>query len=482
MSLFKSLDSAFIDGEWIKSSDTSIFPVFNPASLESITQVPNCTKNDAIKAIESAKIAFRNHAKTSAFERSNWLMQWYTAIEDNKAALAELVTQESGKPLAEAIAEVQYAASFFQWFAESIKRPQGEIISPSTTNKRLMTIKQPIGVVAGITPWNFPIAMLAKKVAPAIAAGCSFVLKPAAETPLSALALAKLSKQTDLPKGLFNVVTSTHSADIGDVFTTHEFIKKITFTGSTEVGKKLLAQSADTIKSTSMELGGNAPFIIFDDADLDTAVDGLMVSKFRNSGQTCVCANRVFVHNALMEDFLQKLTDKVNLLSVGNGLDEGSTIGPLINQNGFDKVATLVQAAIEQGATCLVGGKPHNKGGTYFEPTILTGVTDSMAITQTEIFGPVVPVLSFTDETDVIARANDTPYGLAAYFFSQNLNRVFRVSEQLKAGIIGINEGMISHANVPFGGVKASGIGREGADVGLEAYLETKSLCIGNVA
>lgn len=478
---FLSSSNQFINNDWVQALSNKTFTVNNPATQEVIAQVPNSSKEDAVTAIKFAKSAFHNNSTASAFERSNWLIQWYQAIQANKSALAELVTLESGKPLAEALAEVQYAASFFLWFAESIKRPKGEVLTPSTQNKRLMTIKQPIGVVAAITPWNFPIAMLAKKVAPAIAAGCSFVLKPAAETPLSALALAELSQETDLPKGLFNVITTRDSAAIGDVFTSHAFVKKITFTGSTQVGKTLIAQSAESIKSTSMELGGNAPFIVFEDADLNLAIEGLMASKFRNSGQTCVCANRVFVHEHIMENFLSKLIPEVNVLKVGNGLDEGTQVGPLINQNGFDKVKTLVDDAVKQGATCLAGGEPHEKGGTFYEPTLLTQVSDSMEITQTEIFGPVVAILSFTDEQEVIDRANDTPYGLAAYFFTQNINRVFRVSEQLKAGIIGINDGMISHANVPFGGVKESGIGREGADIGLDAYLETKSLCIGNI-
>ena len=467
----------FINDDWIEAND--VFDVINPATQSLITQVSNGNETHTLLAIEAASTAFKSWSKQTALYRSNLLKKWFQLILDNADDLAVLLTTEQGKPLAEAKGEVVYGASFIEWFAEECKRMYGETIPTPAGNKRLMTIKQPIGVVAAITPWNFPIAMITRKIAPALASGCTVVLKPAEDTPLCALALAYLAKEAGLPNGVFNVITTTHAAAIGKVLTTHTLIKKVSFTGSTEVRKILMEQSSATLKKLSLELGGNAPCIIFDDANLEVAVKGAIASKYRNAGQTCVCANRILVQKNIYPAFIAAYIQAVQTLQVGNGLKNDTQIGPLINKEAVEKVQHLLADAIQKGASITLGGNIHDAGALFFEPTIITNCNNEMLLSKEEIFGPVSSIFVFDTEADAIEIANNTEYGLAAYFFSNNVHRIYRVAEQLEYGMIGINEGIISHAEAPFGGIKQSGFGKEGSKYGIEEYVTTKYLCLG---
>ena len=471
--------AALIDGAWITSKAT--FAVTNPATGVKLADVPDLTPDDARRAIDAAHRAFPAWAARTAKERAAILRRWFELITAETESLARLMTAEQGKPLAEARGEVTYGASFIEWFAEEGKRAYGHTIPTTVSSRRYITIKQPIGVAAAITPWNFPIAMITRKVGCALAAGCTIVVKPSEETPLCALAVAKLAQDAGLPKGVLNVVTSGHAADVGKALTEDARVRKLTFTGSTEVGRILYRQSADTIKKLTLELGGNAPLIIFDDADLATAVAGTMASKFRNAGQTCVCANRILVQAGIHDSFVAALKDAVAGLVVGPGDEAGATVGPLINSEAVDKVTALVADAVGHGASIAAGGEPMTKQGRFYPPTILTGVGPQMRISNEEIFGPVAAITRFETEAEAIARANSTPYGLAAYLFSQNISRAWRVAEALEAGLVGVNEGVFSNEVVPFGGVKQSGLGREGAQEGLEEYLETKLICLGGI-
>ncbi|WP_420430483.1 NAD-dependent succinate-semialdehyde dehydrogenase [Kordiimonas sp.] len=455
--------------------------VLDPASGARLMTVADMTTAEVAGYIEAAEQAFHAWSKRTAKERASLMMAWHRLILAHADELAEIITAECGKPLTEARGEVLYGASFIEWFAEEGKRAYGDIIPSFAAGKRIMVLKQPVGVVAAITPWNFPLAMITRKVAPALAAGCSAVVKPAEATPLTALALERLALDAGLPAGLFKVVTTTKPSEIGKVLTTHPTVRKFSFTGSTAVGRILMAQCASTIKKVSLELGGNAPFIVFDDADIDAAVVGAMASKYRNAGQTCVCANRFFVHEAVHDEFVSKLRAAVANLKVGHGADAGTTVGPLINKAGCDKVEGLVDAAVAQGATVVIGGSRYGAGESFYAPTILTGVTPDMKIAQAEVFGPVAPVFKFKDEAEVIRLANDTPYGLASYFYARDLGRVFRVAEALEYGMIGINEGIISTEVAPFGGVKQSGLGREGSKYGIDDYLESKYCLLGGL-
>ncbi|MGF7229776.1 NAD-dependent succinate-semialdehyde dehydrogenase [Arachidicoccus sp.] len=471
----------FIDNKFSKSTDKSAFEVTNPANGKVICTVANATEKDTYRAISAANKAFINWSTTSVLERSKLLRRWYELIVENKEDLAFILTTEQGKPLGEALGEINYAASFVEWFAEECKRTYGETIPSSNNAKRLKTIKQPIGVVAAITPWNFPTAMITRKVAPAIAAGCTVVLKPAEDTPLSALALAKLALEAGIPKGVLNILPTTNYKEIGEILTTHPDIAKVSFTGSTAVGRLLMRQSATTLKKLSLELGGNAPCIIFDDAEMDNAVKGAMATKYRNAGQTCVCANRILVQKSIYSKFMKKYAEAVEALKVGDGTKKNITIGPLINQEAIDKVNNLLKDATEKGAKILLGGGKHKAGKLFFQPTIITHCSSKMQLSKEEIFGPVSSIFIFETEEEAIEMANDTEYGLAAYFFSTNINRIIRVSEQLQYGIIGINDGIISTAEAPFGGIKQSGFGKEGSFYGIEEYQITKYICTGNL-
>ncbi len=471
--------AAYIGGEWVKSK--SMFPVTDPATGEQIATVPNLTAEDTTRAIDAAAAAFPAWAAKTAKERSQILKRWFDLITANTEALAQLMTSEQGKPLAESRGEVAYGASFVEWFAEEGKRAYGKTIPTTFANKRFLTIKQPIGVVAAITPWNFPIAMITRKVAPALAAGCTVVVKPPAETPLCALALAKLAEDAGVPKGAFNVVTTLDAKGVGSVLCADSRVRKLTFTGSTEVGKILYRQCADTVKKLTLELGGNAPLLVFDDADLDQAVAGAMASKFRNAGQTCVCANRLFVQAGIHDRFAAALKAAAEKLTVGNGKTAGITTGPLINAEAIAKVESLMSDAVKKGAKVTLGGGKHSAGNLFYQPTVVTGITRDMDIAHQEIFGPVAAIVRFETEEEAIRLANDTPFGLAAYLFSQNIGRAWRVAEKLDAGMVGVNEGIFSNEVVPFGGVKESGLGREGAAEGLEEYLEVKFICLGGI-
>ncbi|GJC06529.1 NAD-dependent succinate-semialdehyde dehydrogenase [Aeromonas hydrophila] len=479
LSLIKSL--AYIDGRWCEAGGGRRFEVHNPATGQVITQVPDMDEGDTRRAITAANAAQPGWAALTAKERSNRLYAWFELIMANQEELARIMTCEQGKPLAEAKGEVAYGASFIQWFAEEGKRAYGRTIPGFSSDRRLATIKQPVGVVAAITPWNFPIAMITRKAGPALAAGCTIVIKPAAETPLCALALAALAEQAGIPAGVINIVTSHQAAAVGNELCSNKTVRKLSFTGSTRIGKLLMRQSADTMKKLSLELGGNAPFIVFDDADLDAAIAGALASKYRNAGQTCVCANRILVQAGIYDAFAEKLTAAVKAFKVGDGMSEGTQIGPLINPAAASKVAELVKQATAAGAELLLGGETHPAGPLFFQPTILGKVDKTNPILQEEIFGPVAPLVRFETEAEAIALANDTPYGLAAYFYGRDIARVWRVAEQLEYGMVGINEGIISTELAPFGGIKESGLGREGAAEGLEEYLETKYLCFGGI-
>ncbi len=470
----------YINGQW-QDSNTRM-DVINPASGEQVASVATATAEDTDLAISAAEEAQKKWRLTTAKQRASLLGTWFQLVMDNQDDLATILTAEQGKVFAEAKGEIAYGASYIEWFSEEAKRIYGDTIPQGANDRRLLCIKQPVGVVACITPWNFPNAMLTRKVAPALAAGCTVVCKPASETPLSALALAELAKRAGIPDGVINMVVGKSSI-IGPVITASSIVRKLSFTGSTAVGKILLKECAGTVKKVSMELGGNAPFIIFDDADLDAAIDGLLASKYRNSGQTCVCTNRVFIQQSIYQEFSEKLTKAVEArLSLGDGFEEGVTNGPMINSGAVSTVVDLVEQSVAQGARLLTGGGKSDLGDCYYQPTILGDVTNDMPIATEEIFGPVAPLIPFETEQQVIDLANDTRVGLAAYFYSRDIGRIWRVSEQLEYGMVGINEGILSNEMAPFGGVKESGMGREGSKYGLDDYLEMKYICMGGLA
>jgi len=470
----------YIDGAWTDAADAATIPVTNPASGEVIATIPRMGSTETAEAIAAAARAQVEWRAKLAKERAVIVRRWGELMLENQEDLARLMTAEQGKPLTESRGEIAYAASFLEWFAEEAKRVYGETIPQHQPDKRIVVIKQPVGVCVAITPWNFPAAMITRKAGPAIAAGCAVALKPATQTPLSALALAELGAAAGLPPGVFNVITGDARA-IGGEMTSNPQVRHLSFTGSTEIGRELMRQCADSIIKVSLELGGNAPFIVFDDADLDAAVEGAMISKYRNGGQTCVCSNRIYVHDAVYDEFAAKLAAAVGKMKVGDGVDDGVVQGPLINEAAVEKVEAHIADALAKGAQIITGGARHDLGGTYFQPTVLGDVTAEMLVAREETFGPLAPLFRFTDEATVIADANNTEFGLAAYFYSQNAARVWRVAEALESGMVGINTGLISTAEAPFGGVKQSGIGREGARHGMEEYLEMKYLCIGGI-
>ena len=470
---------SYVNGQWLENSDT--LSVVNPSTEALIAQVSNAGPEQAVMAIDGAKSALNSWRDTSPKTRASILSRWHDLMLENQDELAKILTLEQGKPLAEAKGEIAYSASFLLWFAEEAKRIYGDVIASDNNSQRILVLKQPIGVVTAITPWNFPSAMIMRKAAAALAAGCTFVVRPDPQTPLSALALAELASQAGVPAGVFNVVVGLDADAIGKVLTTHPSVNKFTFTGSTPVGKLLLERCAKGVKKASMELGGNAPLIVFDDADIDAAINGAINSKFRNAGQTCICTNRIYVHSDIAEQFTQRLIESVGQLRVGDGLKEGVHIGPLISHKALARVESLVQSSIAQGAEPALGGHTLEVKGHFYQPTILTQVTDDMPVCQEEIFGPVLPIITFTDEQEVIERANNTPFGLAAYFYTNNIKRLWKVAERLDYGMVGINDTQISTARAPFGGVKESGYGREGSKYGLDDYLVTKYLCMGNV-
>lgn len=468
---------SYINGSW-HSSNTQL-PVTNPASGEVIARVHNADVEQTELAVKSAKAAFADWSKTSANERAALMQKWYALMMQHQDDLAQILTAEQGKPLAEARGEIAYGAAFIQWFAEEAKRVYGDTIPAPSGDKRILVIKQPVGVVAAITPWNFPNAMISRKAAAALAAGCTFVVRPATQTPLSALAMAELAERAGIPAGVFNVVVGDDARGMGKVLTQHPDVAKFTFTGSTQVGRQLISQCAEGIKKVSMELGGNAPFIVFDDADIDAAVQGALDSKYRNAGQTCVCTNRIFVQNKVLEAFTEKFVKAVKALKVGDGMSEGTQIGPMISSQAAEQVQDLVIQSVAQGAKVVAGGTTPQRN--FYQPTVLTQVRNDMPIACNEIFGPVSPIIAFENEVDVLAMANDTEYGLAAYFYARDIGRIWRVAEGLEFGMVGINEGLISNAAAPFGGVKQSGNGREGSRYGLDDYLEIKYLCLGGI-
>jgi succinate-semialdehyde dehydrogenase/glutarate-semialdehyde dehydrogenase len=471
----------FIDGGWAPADGGGTVPVHNPATTETLGSIPNMGTAECRRAISSAAAALPAWAARTAKDRATALRRWFDLILVHQEDLAMLMTAEQGKPLAESKGEILYAASFIEWFAEEAKRVYGDIIPGHQTDKRILVLRQPVGVVAAITPWNFPAAMITRKAGPALAAGCTLVCKPATQTPFSALALAELSARAGIPKGVFNVITGSATA-IGGEMTSNPTVRKVTFTGSTEIGKKLMAQCAGTVKKISLELGGNAPFIVFDDADLDSAVQGAIASKYRNTGQTCVCANRLLVQAGVYEEFAKKLGDAVGKLRVGDGLAGATDQGPLIDAKAVAKIEEHIADAVAKGASVKLGGKRHALGGTFFEPTILTQVTSKMLIAREETFGPVAPLFKFNTEAEAIAMANDTEFGLAAYLYTRDLARSWRVSEAIEYGIVGLNTGIISTEVAPFGGVKESGIGREGSKYGILDYTELKYVCVGGVS
>ncbi|EEX08849.1 succinate-semialdehyde dehydrogenase (NADP+) [Ruegeria lacuscaerulensis ITI-1157] len=480
-SLLKNPDllvtKAYIGGQWV-DGDNGTFAVTNPARGDVIAEVADVSRAQVAGAIAQAEAAQKEWAKLTGKERAAILRRWFDLMMENAEDLGKILTAEQGKPLAEAVGEIAYGASFIEFFGEEAKRVYGETIPGHQRDKRIMVLKQPIGVAASITPWNFPNAMITRKAGPALAAGCAFVARPATETPLSALVLALLAEQAGIPAGVFNVVPSSQASEIGKEFCENPGVRKLTFTGSTEVGRILLRQAADQVMKCSMELGGNAPFIVFDDADLDAAVEGAMLCKFRNNGQTCVCANRIYVQAGVYDAFAAKLKAAVEALKIGDGLSDGTTTGPLISDEAVAKVQEHIADAKANGGTILTGGLPHDLGGTFFQPTIITDVTQNMRVAQEETFGPLAPLFKFEDEDEVIAMANDTIFGLASYFYAKDLSRVYKVAEALEYGIVGINTGIISSELGPFGGVKQSGLGREGSHHGIDEYLEMKYICM----
>ncbi len=476
--LFKQ--QAYIAGEWVDADSGETVAVTNPATGAQIGTVPMCGTHETVRAIEAADLAQKQWRDVPAKERAAILRKLNDLMLANVDDLALIMTSEQGKPLAEAKGEIAYAASFIEWFADEARRVYGDTIPATSSDKRIITLKQPVGTTAAITPWNFPTAMLTRKVGPALAAGCSMVVKPATQTPYSALAFAVLAERAGVPKGLLAVLTGS-AEQIGGEMTRSPVVRKLSFTGSTEVGRTLMRQSADTIKKLSLELGGNAPFIVFDDADIDAAVDGAMVSKYRNTGQTCVCANRIYVQRGVLQAFTAKLVAKVKALKVGNGLDAGVTQGPLIDATAIAKIEEHIADARAKGAEVLTGGKRHALGGLFFEPTVIGGATAQMLFAKEETFGPLAPIFAFDTEAEVLALANDTEFGLAAYFYSRDIGRVMRVAEKLESGMVGVNTGLISTAEAPFGGVKQSGLGREGSKHGLDDFLELKYICLGGL-
>ncbi|RGP36756.1 NAD-dependent succinate-semialdehyde dehydrogenase [Pseudotabrizicola alkalilacus] len=469
---------AYVAGDWIDADDGDTFAVVNPARGDEIARVPNLGRAETARAIDAANAAMKDWAARTGKERAQVMRKWFDLMMANQDDLGTILTAEMGKPLAEAKGEIAYGASFIEWFGEEAKRVYGETVPGHQRDKRITVLKQPIGVVGSITPWNFPNAMIARKAGPALAAGCGFVARPAAETPLSALAMAVLGERAGLPKGILSVITSKKSSDIGKEFCENHLVRKLTFTGSTEVGRILLRQAAEQVMKCSMELGGNAPFIVFDDADLDAAVAGAMMSKFRNNGQTCVCANRIYVQAGVYDAFAEKLQAAVAKTRVGDGLSEDVQFGPLINAAALEKVEEHIADATSKGAKVETGGKRHALGGNFFEPTILTGVTNDMLVTNEETFGPLAPLFKFDTEEEVLAAANDTIFGLASYFYSREIGRITRVQEALEYGIVGVNTGIISTEVAPFGGVKQSGLGREGSHHGMDDYMELKYVCL----
>jgi succinate-semialdehyde dehydrogenase/glutarate-semialdehyde dehydrogenase len=474
-------NQCYIDGKWAAADSGAVREVRNPATGELLTTVPYASVAETRRAIEAAGRAFGPWSARTADERAKILRRWYELMMANQDDLAGLMTSEQGKPLSESRGEIGYAASFIEWFAEEARRVGGDVIASPWVDKRIVVVRQPVGVCAAITPWNFPAAMITRKVAPALAAGCTIVVKPALQTPLSALAMAELAARAGVPAGVCSVVTGDSRA-IGGELTSHPMVRKLSFTGSTETGRILAAQCAPTVKRMSLELGGNAPFIVFDDADIDAAVEGAMVSKYRNTGQTCVCANRLLVQDGVYEAFAHKLANAVAKLKVGNGMEAGVEQGPLIDAAALAKVEELVLDAVSQGARAITGGGRHALGRTYYQPTVLADVRPTMRLAREEVFGPVAPLFRFTREADAICMANDTEFGLAAYFYARDVGRVWRVSSALECGIVGINTGLISTAVAPFGGVKQSGVGREGSRYGINEYLDLKYLCMGGIA
>lgn len=471
---------AYINGQWINAGSGETTSVTNPANGELLGTIPRLNENETRAAIDATDLAWGPWRKLPAKERSAYLRRWFNLIQDNAEDIAQIMTAEQGKPLSEARGEVQYAASFIEWFAEEAKRSYGDVIPSPANDKRLIVVKEPVGVCAAITPWNFPAAMITRKAAPALAAGCTMLVRPADATPFTALALAVLAEEAGIPKGVFNILTGK-SRVIGAELTSSTKVRKLSFTGSTEVGRKLMEQCAPTLKKLSLELGGNAPFIVFEDADIDAAVDGAMASKFRNTGQTCVCTNRLYVHDKVYDVFTEKLAKAVDALKVGNGVDEGVAQGPLIDQGAVLKVEQHIDNAVGLGAKVLSGGKRHSLGGNFFEPTVLANVTQEMCIAHEETFGPVAPVLRFHSDDEVIQLANDTEFGLASYFYSRDIGRVWKVAEALEYGMVGINTGLISNEVAPFGGVKQSGFGREGSHYGIDEYQVVKYMCMGGL-
>ena len=474
-------EQSYVNGEWVSAVNGETFEVTNPADGSLLAEVAELEIAGARAAIEAANAAWPAWRSRTAKERSAILRRWFDLMLENKEDLAILMTAEQGKPLAESLGEIMYGASFVEWFAEEAKRVYGDVIPTHLPDRRILTIKQPIGVVAAITPWNFPTAMITRKAAPALAAGCPIVIKPASETPLSALALAELAAQAGIPAGVFNVITTKNSRAVGVELTESPLVRKFSFTGSTEVGKILIRQCASTVKKVSMELGGNAPFIVFDDADVDSAVQGAIISKYRNAGQTCVCANRVYVQEGVYDEFVGKFTAAVQELKVGRGDEAGVAIGPMISADAIDKVEELLGDAKEKGASVIEGGERHKLGGFFYQPTVVSGVTADMAFATEEIFGPVAPIFKFSTEEEVIELANATEFGLASYFYARDLGRVFRVAEELEYGMVCINDGILSTEIAPFGGVKESGIGREGSKYGLDEYIEIKYITLAGI-
>ena len=471
---------AFVAGAWVDADDGATVAVVNPATGVTLGTVPMCGAAETQRAIAAAEVAQRAWAQVSAKDRAQVLRKLNDLMLANQDDLALIMTSEQGKPLAESKGEIAYAASFIEWFADEARRVYGDTIPATSGDKRIIAIKQPVGVTAAITPWNFPTAMLTRKAGPALAAGCSMVVKPATQTPFSALAFAELGARAGLPPGLLSVLTGS-ATKIGGVMTSSPIVRKLSFTGSTEVGRTLMRQCADTVKKLSLELGGNAPFIVFDDADIDAAVEGAMISKYRNTGQTCVCANRIYVQRGVLQAFTDKLVAKVKAMKVGNGIEPGVVQGPLIDMKAVAKIEEHIADARAKGGEVLTGGKRHALGGQFFEPTVIAGATAAMKVAHEETFGPLAPIFAFDTEDEAIALANDTEFGLAAYFYSRDIGRVMRVAERLEAGIVGVNTGLISTAEAPFGGVKQSGLGREGSKYGLDDYLEIKYICLGGI-
>lgn len=471
----------FIDGQWLPADNGDTLTVTDPASGASVAEVADAGAAETERAVAAAQQALPQWRALTAKQRAQLLRNWYDLIIEHQDDLAQIMTAEQGKVLSESRGEVLYGASFVEWFAEEAKRIYGDVIPHTTANRRSLVIKQGVGVVAAVTPWNFPNAMITRKAAPALAAGCTMVLKPAAETPLSALALAELAQRAGIPAGVFNVVVGNDAAAIGGVLTASPVVKKFTFTGSTPVGKLLMKQCADTVKRTSMELGGNAPVLVFDDADLDKAVEGALAAKYRNAGQTCICANRIYVQDSIAAEFIQRFTARVNEFVLGNGFDQHTTIGPLISERAANNVHSLVEDAVQHGAQLHTGGQIDALGSCFYQPTVLSGITGQMRISKEEIFGPVAPVFTFSSDDEAIAMANNTEFGLASYLFSRDMSRIWRVAEALEYGMVGVNEVAISSEVIPFGGVKESGQGREGSKYGLDDYLEIKYLCLGGI-